>query len=55
MNKRQKKKYTKKWCNASGMFITAKYLVYHRIRNYYRVQKIMNRNVKKEKRLWQSI
>lgn len=55
MNKRQKKKYTKKWVNASGMAITIKYLIYHRIKNYYKLQKFMNKNVSRGDRLWQSI
>lgn len=55
MNKRQKKKYIRKWVNTSGMFITANYLVYHRIKYYYKLQKIMNRNIKRGERLWQSI
>lgn len=55
MNKRQKKKYIRKWVNTSGMFITSKHLVYRRIRDYYKFQKFMNKNVNRKERLWQSI
>lgn len=55
MNKRQKKKYIRKWVNTAGMCITAHYLVYHRIKNYYKLQKLMNKNVNRGEKLWQSI
>lgn len=55
MNERQKKKYSRKWVNASIMFIAANYPMYHSIKNYYKLQKIMNKNVNRGKRLWQNI
>lgn len=54
MNKRQKKKYIKKIVNASGMSIKLHYKIHNEIKNYYKLQKLMNKNFR-GCALWQSI